>query len=412
MLRATVIGAGIVGCATALALIQEGYAVIVVDPDAEGRAASWGNAGHIAVEQVAPLASMASIRSAPGRLFSRGGALSLPLSSMRDWAPFAGRMLRASTPSRFRRGSAALSGLLADALPAWRRLAAHIGRRDLLREEGHLLCWGNKAAARRGRAAWQAADIGTARLSEPGEAERRLLASALGVPPADAIWFEGTAQIHDLAQLNAALLHAIYAYGGMVLRDTATVERFGTAARARLANGHCLPDGPVVIAAGIASGGLMKAMDYAVPIIAERGYHIRAKCHDWPEGLPPVVFEDRSVIVTRYANSVQAASFVEFSRPDAPPDRAKWARLEQHVAGLGIPMSGPFSRWVGSRPTLPDYLPAIGRSRRADNLFYAFGHQHLGLTLGPLTGEIIAHLVGGRDDETHDVAPFDVERFE
>jgi D-amino-acid dehydrogenase len=147
-----------------------------------------------------------------------------------------------------------------------------------------------------------------------------------------------------------------------------------------------------------------------VPLIAERGYHIRSRDFDWPEHLPPLVFEDRSLIVTRYRDSLQAASFVEFGSADAPPDERKWERLEQHVAELGLPMRPPFERWMGARPTLPDYLPAIGRSERASNLFYAFGHQHLGLTLAPITAELIRAQINGISTPV-DLAPFTLQRL-
>lgn len=117
------------------------------------------------------------------------------------------------------------------------------------------------------------------------------------------------------------------------------------------------------------------------------------------------------MIVTRYAGCVQAASFVEFVGIDTPPDPAKWARLEAHVAALGLPLRPPFTRWSGARPTLPDYLPAIGRSAHAGNLLYAFGHQHLGLTLAAVTGESIAALAEGSVPPI-DLAPFGLQRFE
>ena len=116
------------------------------------------------------------------------------------------------------------------------------------------------------------------------------------------------------------------------------------------------------------------------------------------------------MIVTRYADCVQAASFVELGRVDAPADPRKWERLERHVAELGLPVRGPFTRWMGCRPTLPDYLPAIGRSDKADNLFYAFGHQHLGLTLAPITARLMAAIVTGTEPALS-VAPFDIGRF-
>jgi D-amino-acid dehydrogenase len=127
--------------------------------------------------------------------------------------------------------------------------------------------------------------------------------------------------------------------------------------------------------------------------------------------LPPVVFEDRAVIATRFRTGLRVASFVEFSRSDSPPDARKWRRLRHHIEELGVSFGEPVAEWIGARPTLPDYLPAIGVSRRASNLFYAFGHQHLGLTLAAVTGEVIASLVAG-DEPPIEVTAFDLERFQ
>lgn len=116
------------------------------------------------------------------------------------------------------------------------------------------------------------------------------------------------------------------------------------------------------------------------------------------------------MIVTRYADTVQAASFVEFGRADAPPDPRKWRRLERHVAELGLPCGRPSPAGRVHAPPCPDYLPAIGRSRRATNLLYAFGHQHLGLTLARVTAELVVALAENSSPHT-DLTLFDFERF-
>jgi glycine/D-amino acid oxidase-like deaminating enzyme len=165
----------------------------------------------------------------------------------------------------------------------------------------------------------------------------------------------------------------------------------------------------VVVAAGVRSRELLRTINVDVPLIAERGYHIQASQHAWPD-LPPVVFEDRSMIVTRFTSGLRIASFVEFADPDSPPDPRKWARLHRHAHALGLPSGPALTQWMGARPTLPDYLPAIGRSRLASNLIYAFGHQHLGLTLAPLTGQIVAALAT-RSPPPVDIGRCDLERF-
>jgi len=408
--RATIIGGGIVGLASALALARRGFDVTLVDDDAGRQAASWGNAGHIAIEQVEPLASRAAIHSAPGRLFSRGGALAFPPAQWRHWLPFGLRLLRASAPERFAAGKAALAGLVAEAMPAWRRLADSLPGESLLREEGHFVAWSTPEAARAGRAAWAAADTGSAHFRDPTSDEMSALAP-IGIAPAGAIRFTGTGQIADLEMLADAMEAALRQAGGRIVSGKARLIAGGSEAGLLIDGDPVADSGLIVMTAGVRSAALLRPLGHRAPIVAERGYHIRAVDHDWPADMPPLVFEDRSMIVTRYAGCVQAASFIEPGDPDAPPDPAKWARLEAHVMALGLPMRPPFTRWMGARPTLPDYLPAIGASRRAGNLLYAFGHQHLGLTLSAVTGEIVAALATN-ERPAADIAAFDIGRFE
>jgi D-hydroxyproline dehydrogenase len=403
--KIAVIGGGVVGLSCALRLAQGGHIVTLVERSTRRDAASWGNAGHIATEQVAPLASIATLRSAGDRLFARGGALDLPLAAVGDWLPFAARMIAAARPKRFAVGKRALGTLLADALPAWRRLVTAIEAPDLLSEAGHLVVWESAATAAAGRAAWAQADTGTASVGAATAEQIASLDSATTVPLGGAIQFHGTGQITELGRLAAVLNAAFCVAGGTILEQEATLLREDGKATIPGLDADC-----VLVTAGVRSAPLVAAFGHRAPIIAERGYHIRASATGWPHDLPPVVFEDRSMIVTRFGDHVQAASFVELGHVDGPPDPRKWERLEQHVGDLGLAIGGPFTRWMGSRPTLPDYLPAIGRSRRADNLFYAFGHQHLGLTLAPVTAEIIAGMIGGHPNRI-DMAPFDLERF-
>ncbi|MGU3389810.1 NAD(P)/FAD-dependent oxidoreductase [Sphingomonas sp. M1A8_2b] len=399
-----IVGGGVVGLCCALALLDRGHGVSVFERDSDYNAASWGNAGHIAVEQVEPLASPAALRSVPKRVFSAGGALALPASMAGHWLPFAARLVAASTPSRFAAGTAALTPLLAGAMPAWRDLVGMLGARELLREDGHIVVWDTPASAQSGRERWSRAAIGTARIADvKPELLRRL--GFIADPVGGAIRFSGSGQIADLRRLATTLEAAVEARGGRIVRQAAQLVEDGD--RVAIA-GHDF-DG-VLVTAGVRSRALLEPLGYRVPMIAERGYHIRARADGWPADLPPVVFEDRSMIVTRYAEYVQAASFVELGDPDGPPDPRKWDRLEHHVRTLGLPIEGPFTRWMGARPTLPDYLPAIGRSTRHANLAYAFGHQHLGLTLAPVTATLVAAMLAGETPAVP-LAPFDLDRF-
>lgn len=405
-----VIGGGLIGLCSALHMQRAGINVTVMEPQEKPQGASWGNAGHIAVEQVQPHASPAMIRGAFGRLYPRG-ALGLPVGQIRTWAPFALKLLRASTPARFAAGTRALSGLLAEAMPAWQRLCAMTDTLPLLLQDGHFVAWESVRTAARGRAHWLATDIGTASVRDAttGElADIRALAPAARI--AGAVRFAGSGQITDLDALADALRAALVASGGTIRQariDGLTSE--GGAAFAHIGAERLRAD-HIVLSAGAASAELLRPMGVRIPLIAERGYHIQSPQSRWPADMPPIAFEDRSMIVTRFAGGLRAASFIEFAARQAPPDPGKWQRLRDHVTALGLPFDPPGVEWIGARPTLPDYLPAIGRSRRAGNLLYAFGHQHLGLTLAAVTGEAIAALATGRQPVA-DLAAFDPARF-
>ncbi len=410
---ALVVGGGFVGAACAWRLVRDGWRTEIIDIGDERLAASWGNAGHLAIEQTAPLASLATLRSIPRRLVAFGGPVGLHVRDAAAWLPFGLRLVAAAAPARFQRAAIALKSLLALAMPAWQRLAQEAGAAGLIRADGHYVAWESAATHATGRMAWLKADLGSASARDASSEELGQLQKLFAGRPVGALRFLNTGQVLDIPALRAGLSAAFRSAGG-TLRSArvAAVDISGNRAAVRLTDGKRVDADLVVIAAGIGSARLLSSCEGPVPLIAERGYHVEASSEldNWPEALPPVAFEDRSVIVTRFARSLRLAGFTEFAAGDAPPDVGKWHRLDQHADALGLPESGHRARWMGARPTLPDYLPAIGRSRSAANLLYAFGHQHLGVTLAAATGEIIAAIAR---DGTPDVpmTPFDIRRF-
>jgi D-amino-acid dehydrogenase len=404
MTIAIVIGGGVIGSASALSLQKRGFETILIDPDPDWRGASRGNAGAIAVNEVDPLASRATLRAMPGMLFLRGGPVGLPLRDIGAWLPFGLRLIAASGPDRFAAGRAALTSLLAQAVPAWRRLVAEIGAPDLLREEGHFVLWDRSDHVEASRAALSVENgITRCRDATPAELERL---GSLMKPPAGVVRIEGTAQIADLGALADALGRRFAALGGVRMRGRARIDGDAVA----LETGERIAADRIIVTAGPASGTLLRPLGHKVPLIAERGYHIQCAGAGWPEDLAPLFFEDRSMVVTRFRSGLRATSFVEFGRAASRPDPRKWKRLRAHVRDLGLPFEEPIAEWMGARPTLPDYLPAIGCSGRAPHVYYAFGHQHLGMTLAAITGELVGTLVGG-EEPAADLRPFRIDRF-
>ncbi|WP_332678385.1 NAD(P)/FAD-dependent oxidoreductase [Brevundimonas sp.] len=405
-----VIGGGLVGAASALRLQAAGFAVTLIDPGDPRRGASFGNIGHIAAEQVSPLASRESLRAFPKRLFGLGGPLDFRWRDAPLWLPWAARFIAASGPARHARGQAALTAILAQALPAWRRLAEFSGSPDVVGREGHAVVWMSDRTAEAGRRSWDGAATGSAAFRPMSTDELETYADVMARAPVAGIRFSGTAQVSEPQAARDALMAAFRTRGGEVVH--ARVERLSCGARvvAHLEGGPCHEAEGALVAAGAWAGRLMRGLGVDAPVIGERGYSVQSAEHGWDEALPPTVFEDHSMVVSRFTSGLRASSFVEFGSPDAPGDPRKWRALQQRLSDLGIRFSPDPDRWVGPRPTLPDYLPAIGRLEHEPRILYAFGHQHLGLTMAAITAELTASLAENRDPAI-DLKPFRIERF-
>jgi D-amino-acid dehydrogenase len=389
---------------------RAGLQVTIIDRGDDKAAASYGNAGHLATEQCDPLASPANVRSLHRRLFLRGGPVSFPLRDITAWLPFGWRLLRAASPALFAHGQRAMGGLMSDAIGAWQRLATTLGVSEWVRSDGHFVVWESEASAQRGLASWMQANTGSARARPAAALELSALRTRFGDGVCAAARFSNTGQIVDLAAMRRALRAAFETAGGTVRHANVRGLDHATA---RLDDGTIHKADCVIVAAGIGSANLLASTYGAIPLIAERGYHVQSAMDgrtETPDGIP-VVFEDRNVIIAPFASSLRLSGFTEFSRADAPPDARKWETLERHALQIGLFKPGAqCERWMGARPTLPDYLPAIGQLPAQRNVFYAFGHNHLGVTLAATTAELLTAHVCGRTPAI-DLASFSLQRF-
>lgn len=405
-----VIGGGLVGAASALRLQAAGFAVTLVDPGDPRRAASFGNIGHIAAEQVSPLASRESLRTFPGRLFGLGGPLDFRWRDVGLWGPWAMRFIAASDPVRHARGQAALTAILAHALPAWRRLAEFSGAPDVVGRDGHAVVWMSDRAAEKGLKGWGRAATGSAAFQSMRPDDLAPYAAVMTRAPVAGIRFSGTAQVSEPQAARDALMAAFRSHGGEVIHARVACLATGDRVTAHLDGGGVREAEGALVAAGAWAGRLMRDLGAEAPVIGERGYSVQSAEHCWDATLPPTVFEEHAMVVSRFTSGLRASSFVEFGSPDAPGDPRKWRFLKRRLGELGIGFSPDPDRWVGPRPTLPDYLPAIGRLERDPRILYAFGHQHLGLTMSAVTAELTTALAEGAEPAI-DLTPFRIERF-
>jgi glycine/D-amino acid oxidase-like deaminating enzyme len=166
----------------------------------------------------------------------------------------------------------------------------------------------------------------------------------------------------------------------------------------------------VVLAAGVWSRPLAKQLGTSVPLEAERGYHVMFANQDFALKRA-LVSADRSVSLAHMHEGIRATGVAEFAAPDAPADMRIADRIMRHAKVLVPGLKGePASKWMGPRPSHPDSKPVIGQSPRHKNVFFAFGHDHLGLTMAGITGKLVAELATGKPT-TVDLAPFRPDRF-
>ncbi len=403
-----VIGGGLVGAACAFRLQQAGIRTTLIDPGNKRRAASYGNAGHIGAEQVSPWSTWGNVLRAPAASFAVGGPLDFRWSDAALVLPWVSRFLGACDAKTVARGRAALSSLLHDTMSAWQLLARDVSAPDLVLPHGHVTAWTSARAAERGRQSAERTNWGATTWRDLNAEELARYAAIMKRPPREGILFSGTGQVRDPQGARDAILGAFAAIGGETV--SGKVTRIDANGALTLESGTVPRADAVLIAAGAWSGALMRQLGQVAPLISERGYHVQSPQHDWPEDLPTTVFEQHFVVFSRFSSGLRATSCIEFGSPDAPGDARKWRLLERRIADLGVRFSSTPDRWVGSRPTLPDYVPAIGRLKRAPNVLYAFGHAHLGLTMCAATAEIVAALATERGS-TIDIAAFAIERF-
>lgn len=388
---AIVVGNGLVGLCIALALSRSGVFVQLID-DGNERAASWGNAGHVATEQTEPLASFQTLLSVWQRSFRMGGALDFIWKDIGFWGGWAARFVASCRPSKFERSRQVLGNLTNLAVPAWQRLLGDAFETHF-RMQGHwIVCEKPQSHAALSKSLdepWP----GPAKPHALSPDEHVSIEEALGKSIAGGAKFAGTGQVRDVQGLLDALRAAIGHADISVIKGTAArLSSTSAGASVTLADGTTIMAAAVVVAAGVWSGSLLKTAGIPAPLVAERGYHVGFQNDSWPLEFSPMVFRDRSMVVTCFRDGIRATSFVEFGRPDSPADSRKWLRLEHHLRELGLLKNEPTTRWMGSRPTLPDYLPALGGDE-ARGIYYAVGHAHTGLTFAAASAELMRDLI-------------------
>jgi D-amino-acid dehydrogenase len=387
-LRVAIIGAGIVGASCALFLQRDGHHVTLIDPLPPGAGTSSGNAGIISVGSILPIATPGILRRVPALLRDPTSPLAIRWRHLPTLLPWLARFALASRPARFAALTDALATLIREADRAHDLVIQQCGLADLVRSGGWLTLARSRErlldATAAQRQAFDRYGIGYELLDA---AEVRALEPALAPDLTAGLLIPGNRAVRSPRGYVEGIARTVTERGGRWLQ--ARADRFtheGDRLTAVVTDRGEIPADAVVLAAGAFSKRLAASAGVRVPLEAERGYHVVLP-HPEPTLSRPIYSVEGGFVLAPMVDGVRLTGGVELASPTAPPD---YRRVRRLVAKAREMLPGleerTLSEWQGCRPSLPDSLPVLGRAPGRANLFLAFGHQHVGLTLGPVTG--------------------------
>lgn len=408
-----VLGAGMVGIACALSLRRRGMNVTVLDPLGPGAATSHGNAGVLARSSLMPFNHPRLWSQLPGLLRGRSaGFRYAPLAMLDQWRWGLAYLSNAREPV-FRETTAALDALIRHSGDVHRRWMDAAGVAHRRRDEGWLFLYRSAAGFESGAFARDTLErfgVGTAVLERH---ELHDLEPHLQPIFRKALWVKDASSVDSPGEVVRAYADWLTQQGGRVVTSEATgLHRAGKGWSLHTADGNTLHADHVVVALGPWSREFLRAQfGWRLPMGFERGYHRHLQPAQGAVLNRPVYDTAAGYVLAPMAQGLRLTSGVELNAQHAPPrtgqlDAAE--RAAREALPLGDRSAAP--DWLGSRPTLPDCRPMIGAGPGQPGLWLALGHQHIGFSTGPGTGELLAQLMLG-ESTTIDPHPFRPQRF-
>ncbi len=407
-----VIGGGIVGLCCALQLQSRFRQVTICDPGDLKRAATYGNAGQLAVGEVVPLAGPDVLRSLPKWMADPLGPLAIRWQYFPYAVPWFLRFIREGRMSRVEQISRHMA-LLCDLIDQdYPPLLHAAGAENLIVNKDYLRLYRNEDEWRSEGYRWALREKAGLKFDVWRDDQLRAYAPYIAPQFSFGVTMKGRKFISSLPRLHKALQDLFRARGGTVISDE--VRGFETSenkvSAVLLESGRRAPVSHAIVAAGAWSGRLTSKLGDQVPLESERGYHVMLP----DPGVSPdrtISYVSRGLVVIPMQEGLRLAGTVEFAGLDAPPNSARAEKLIEaaRVVLPGLRTSGA-EFWMGHRPSLPDALPIIDRSSRFANVYYAFGHGHMGLSWAATTGRFLAGLVTGTQNKA-ELEPFRLSRF-
>ena len=408
-LKVGVVGAGIQGISNALFLQKKGFEVTIFDRENPGSpAASYGNAGHFS-----PYASLSLNRTdilldVPAMLMSSTGPLALKWNYVPKMIPWFMKFIMNTSKNKMMHTAKNMHQILDLALPAYDELFDEVDIEGLVENKGILYIWNDQ-------------DLKSRQLEINVRKE-------LGVQQQ----LVNKKEIHDLEPNIKPFYHAgvYYPYARHARNPKKILLKFfdlflkkgGKFKKLDIKSMEFKDEQPIlksetekfsfdraVIACGAFSKKLTDNLDEKIPLDTERGYHVHFKdCDHLLQR--PVIFSNRGFGITPMEQGLRVVGTVEFGGLKNPLSKSRIKNLINNAKYMLGDLPDHEDEWLGFRPTLPDFLPVMGPSKNHKNVFYCFGHHHLGWTLGPISGKIVSGMIA-KENTNLNLAPYSSTRF-
>jgi len=408
-LKIGIVGAGIQGISNALFLQKKGFSVTIFDRDEPGSpAASYGNAGHFSPYASVPVNRPDVLSDVPAMLLSSTGPLALKWNYVPKMVPWFLKFIRNCTTKKMMHTAKNMHQILDLALPAYDELFDDIELGGLVEKKGILYIWNDQNLKSRELEINVRNELGVDQ-QEVTPKEIHDLEPNIKPIYHGGVYYQYGRHARNPKKILLKLYDLFLKKGGKFLKMNIKDINFDDEKPVIKAETQSFLFDKIVIACGSFSKKLTDNLDEKIPLDTERGYHVHFKDCDHLLSRP-VIFQNRGFGITPMEQGLRVVGTVEFGGLDNPLSKSRVKNLIDNAKYMMGDLPEHEDEWLGFRPTLPDYLPVIGPSKKYKNVFYCFGHHHLGWTLGPISGKIISSMIA-EENTNLDLKPYSSLRF-
>ncbi len=407
-LKIGVVGAGVQGVCTALFLQKKGYQVIIFDRDQPINSASYGNAGHFSPYASVPLNRTDIVSDVPTLLLSSRGPLALKWNYVPKMIPWFLKFLLNCRQERMMHTAKNMHQILDQSLPAFDELFEEINLEGLVENKGILYVWTDKNLKSRELENKIREELGVKQqLVNPKEIHD--LEPNLKPFYHGGVYYDYARHARNPRKILTKLLENFINKGGKFLKLNIQDINFDEDKPVIRSETQRFIFDKLVIACGAFSKKLTDKLHEQIPLDTERGYHVHFKDCDHLISRP-VVHANRAFGLTPMEQGLRVVGTVEFGGLDNPLSKSRIKNLILNAKDMLEGLPEHKDEWLGFRPSLPDFLPVIGPSKNYKNVFYSFGHHHLGWTLGAISGKIVSMMIANENTNLN-LKPYSSLRF-